>query len=119
LEVSSPRIPCRVFAGFWEVPDLIARFTKRAHPGAYLRVLEEGDLGAGDGITVTRRPGHGVTVGEVFRALTTEPTLLPRLLEAPELPTERVDAARRRLASQPTEPRIEFNGVPGPGTGQR
>src|SRR5690242_91850 len=26
LEVSCPRIPCRVFAGFWGVPDLIKRF---------------------------------------------------------------------------------------------
>jgi MOSC domain-containing protein YiiM len=104
LQVCSPRLPCRVFAGFWDVPDLIVRFTERAHPGAYLRVLEEGELGAGDDIAVTHQPGHGVTIGEVFRALTTEPALLPRLLEAPELPTQQADRARRRLGVQPVEP---------------
>lgn len=97
LEVSAPRIACRVFAGFWGVPDLIERFTARSRPGAYLRVLEEGELGAGDQITVTHRPGHNVTIGEVFRALTIEPALLPRLLQAPELPTRRVETVRRRL----------------------
>lgn len=102
LEVSAPRIPCRVFAGFWGVKDLIKRFTARAHPGVYLRVVEEGELGATDPITVVHRPGHGVTIGEVFRALTTEPRLLPRLLDAPELPSEAHQTARRRLGIQTT-----------------
>lgn len=99
LEVSAPRIPCRVFAGFWDVRDLIKRFTARGSPGAYLRVLREGELGAGDRIAVIHRPEHGVTIGEVFRALTTEPDLLPRLLEAPELPEDAREVARRRLRS--------------------
>ena len=97
FEASAPRIPCRVFAGFWDVPDLIKRFTARGRPGAYLRVLREGELGAGDPVEVIHRPEHGVTIGEVFRALTTEPDLLPRLLEAPELPEDARDVARRRL----------------------
>ncbi|MGH3712394.1 MAG: MOSC domain-containing protein [Micromonosporaceae bacterium] len=98
LQVASVRIPCRVFAGFWDVKDLIKRFTARAHPGAYLRVLTEGELGA-DPVEVFDRPAHGVTVGEVFRALTTEPDLLPRLLDAPELPDEAHETARRRLGA--------------------
>lgn len=97
LEVSVPRIPCRVFAGFWDVKDLIKRFTARAHSGTYLRVPTEGELGAGDPITVIHRPSHGVTISEVFRALTTEPDLLPRLLDAPELPEDTLELARRRL----------------------
>jgi MOSC domain-containing protein YiiM len=79
LEVTSPRIPCRTFAGFWDVRDLIKRFTARACPGAYLRVVEEGELAAGDPIEVTHRPDHGVTIGVAFRARTTEPDLLPLL----------------------------------------
>ncbi|SHN25819.1 MOSC domain-containing protein [Cryptosporangium aurantiacum] len=98
LEVSRPRIPCRTFAGFWDVPDLIKRFTHRAVPGAYLRIIEEGELGAGDEVRVISRPGHGVTIGEVFRALTGERSLAPRLLEAPELPSELHDRARKFLA---------------------
>jgi MOSC domain-containing protein YiiM len=96
LQVSRPRIPCSVFAGFWDVPDLIQRFTERAHPGAYLRVLTPGSVRAGDHIQVTEQPDHGVTIGVVFRALTLEPELLPRLLDAPQLPRSLRDKAARR-----------------------
>lgn len=98
LQVTRPRVPCRTLAGFWDVPDMVKRFTERAVPGAYLRVLREGEIGAGDPVEVRERPTHGVTIGEVFRALNQQPELLPRLLEAPELPGSLRDRARRRLA---------------------
>jgi len=99
LEVSRPRIPCSVFAGFWNVPDLVRRFTERARPGTYLRVLTPGSVQAGDRIEVVHRPDHGVTIGVVFRALTLEPDLLPRLLDAPQLPARLRDRAARRIAA--------------------
>jgi MOSC domain-containing protein YiiM len=96
LEVCQPRLPCTTFAGFWGVPDLIKRFTAHAAPGAYLRVVQAGDVGAGDTVTVTDVPDHGVTIGEVFRAVNGEVALLPRLLAAAELPDRvRAKAARR------------------------
>jgi MOSC domain-containing protein YiiM len=81
LEVAKVRIPCNTFqvriaeAGG---PDRgwIRRFVEDARPGPYLRVLEEGDVTAGDPIDVVHRPGHGITVSHMFRALTTEPRLL-------------------------------------------
>ncbi|MGX5655997.1 MOSC domain-containing protein [Geodermatophilus nigrescens] len=72
VEVTAPRIPCANFARFWDVPDLVKRFTARGATGAYLRVLETGDVGAGDEVTVVSRPGHGVTTGLAFLALTTQ-----------------------------------------------
>jgi MOSC domain-containing protein YiiM len=98
LEVSSSRQPCRVFAGFWQVPDLIKRFTARALPGAYLRVLTEGEIATGDSIEVVHRPAHGLTIGVLFRALTLEPELLPRLVSVAELPEKHREVARRRVA---------------------
>jgi MOSC domain-containing protein YiiM len=100
FEVSCPRIPCRVFAGFWDVPDLIKRFTARARPGAYLRILTEGEVGAGDAIQVVHRPDHGLTIGETFRAITGERSLVPRLLDAPELPEKHRERAQKWLAQQ-------------------
>jgi MOSC domain-containing protein YiiM len=97
LEVSAPRIPCMTFTGFLGVPDLIKRFTAHGAPGAYLRVLVEGGIGAGDRIEVTERPAHGLTIGETFRALTGERELLPRLLDAPQLPADVLARVRRRL----------------------
>ncbi|MEU9509808.1 MOSC domain-containing protein [Micromonospora sp. NPDC048170] len=100
LQVTKPRTPCTTFAGFWGVPDLIRRFTVRATPGAYLRVLREGEVGAGDPVEVVDRPAHGVTIGEVFRAMSLEPELLPRLLDAPELPEQIREKVSRRLAGR-------------------
>lgn len=86
LEVTVPRIPCRVFAGFWDMPDLVKRFTAAARPGAYLRVLEPGEVAAGDRVEVLSRPEHGVTVAELLRARSGERSLLPRVRQVPGLP---------------------------------
>ncbi|NLU66888.1 MOSC domain-containing protein [Streptomyces sp. HNM0574] len=82
LEVTSPRVPCRTFAGRLGERGWVKRFTAAALPGAYLRVLEPGEVRAGDAIAVEHRPGHDVTVALVFRAVTTEPGLLPRVAAA-------------------------------------
>ncbi|TDC29922.1 MOSC domain-containing protein [Micromonospora sp. KC213] len=97
LQVTKPRTPCTTFAGYWGVPDLIRRFTERAVPGAYLRVLQEGEIGAGDPVEVVDRPAHGVTIGEVFRAMSLQPELLPRLLDATDLPEPMLEKIHRRV----------------------
>ena len=56
--------------------------TKLAVPGAYLRVVEPGSVEAGDQIEVVDKPHHEITVGLMFRALTLERDLRPRLIEA-------------------------------------
>ena len=96
VEVSCPRIPCRTFAGWLGQRGWVKTFTERAVPGAYLRVIEPGFIEAGNPVRVTFRPAHDVTVGVAFRAATTEPELLPRLLVAAALHPEAMDAARRR-----------------------
>ncbi|UGQ14718.1 MOSC domain-containing protein [Yinghuangia sp. ASG 101] len=98
LEVSTPRIPCRTFAGFLGERGWIRRFTREARPGAYLRVLEPGEVRAGDAVEIVHRPGHGVDIGTVFRALTTAPELLPKLLDVEALPDKAREKARRRLS---------------------
>jgi MOSC domain-containing protein YiiM len=102
LQVSCPRVPCHTFAGFWGVPDLIKRFTARATPGTYLRVRGVGEVGAGDRIQVASRPDHGVTVGVAFRALLTEPDLLPLLVDLPDLAEKYRTTAQRRVAARQT-----------------
>lgn len=101
LEVSSPRVPCRTFAGVLDVPGWVRKFTARARPGAYLRVLTPGPVGAGDPITVVHTPGHDITIGLTFRAITTETELLPRLLAADALPADILRRARRAATARP------------------
>lgn len=96
LEVTSPRIPCRTFHAWLGERGWIRRFTQAAVPGAYLRVIEPGEIRAGDAVEVTHRPDHEVTIGLMFRALTTRRELLPRLLEADAaLPEEARQKARK------------------------
>lgn len=82
LRVTGPRIPCRVFAGFLDVPDLVRRFLAAGRPGCYLAVDRPGDVAAGDPVTVLSRPAHGVTVAEFMAAMGGDRTLVPRIAEA-------------------------------------
>ncbi|QKV93192.1 MOSC domain-containing protein [Streptomyces sp. NA02950] len=84
LEVTSPRIPCRTFAGRLGERGWLKRFTQAAVPGAYLRVLEPGEVRSGDRVEIVHRPDHEVSVSFLFRAQTTERVLLPRVLAAGE-----------------------------------
>lgn len=68
LEVAQPRTPCRVFAGFWDRPNLIKEFTDARRPGAYLRITQEGQVRPGDEIVIAERPSHGITVADLFAA---------------------------------------------------
>jgi MOSC domain-containing protein YiiM len=98
LEVASPRIPCRTFQGWLGQKGWIKQFTRAARPGPYLRVIEPGEIRAGDMVEVVHRPEHDVTVAVAFRALMLEPDLLPRLLDAEALPRDLREVARRRTA---------------------
>jgi MOSC domain-containing protein YiiM len=98
LETSCPRIPCGTFQGWLARAGWIKRFTLAARPGPYFRVIEPGEIQAGDQIEVVHRPDHDVTVALSFRALTIEPDLLPRLLVADALPGDLKELARRRTA---------------------
>jgi MOSC domain-containing protein YiiM len=82
LEVTAWRTPCANFARYWDVPDLVKRFAAHGATGAYLRVLETGELGAGDAVEVVSRPDHGLTVETAFRIATFEQARLPELLPA-------------------------------------
>ena len=98
VEVSCPRIPCSTFQGRLGIEGWITRFTQAAVPGAYLRVIEPGEICAGDPVEIVHRPPHEVSVALAFRALTLEPELLPRLLVADALPAGDLALIRRRLA---------------------
>ena len=99
LEVAQPRLPCFKLGLRMGDPRFLKRFAAAARPGAYLRILREGDVGAGDQIDVGPRPPHGVTSALVSRALLGEPALLPAALRAPELPVDLRAWMRERAAA--------------------
>jgi MOSC domain-containing protein YiiM len=64
---------------------MLKRFVLASRPGAYFRIVTEGELGVGDPVEIVHRPDHGVTVALVSNAFLVDHALLPRALEAPEL----------------------------------
>jgi MOSC domain-containing protein YiiM len=86
LEVSQPRMPCFKLGIRMGSVNFPRRFATAGRPGAYLRIIAEGEIGMGDDITVLSRPDHGLTVGNVERAYYSDRSLVSRFLNAPELP---------------------------------
>ncbi len=82
LQVTDPRIPCGTFAVWLGDHGWVKKFRAEARPGAYCRVVTPGLVQAGDTIEIVHRPEHDVTVELMYRALTTEPELMPRLAAA-------------------------------------
>jgi MOSC domain-containing protein YiiM len=89
LEVCQPRFPCVKLGYRFGDPQMVKRFGLANRPGAYLRIIAEGELGAGDEVDITRHPSHGVTIAQVSRAILLEdgnPDELAAAAIAPELP---------------------------------
>jgi MOSC domain-containing protein YiiM len=86
LEVSAPRLPCGKLEAKIGRPYFVRTFADAGRPGAYMRVIEAGTVGAGDEVEVVSRPDHGVDVALASRAIRGDRELIPRLLDAPQLP---------------------------------
>jgi MOSC domain-containing protein YiiM len=64
--VRAPRIPCITFQHRMQEPHWVRRFHRAGRPGAYLKVLRTGTIGAGDAVQVLSRPDHEVTIAHMF-----------------------------------------------------
>jgi MOSC domain-containing protein YiiM len=85
LEVSEPRIPCWRLGVRMNDKLFPRRFIGAMRPGTYLRLVVEGDLGAGDEIRVIEKPEHDITVRDVFRIYTRDRDEAERLLAVPRM----------------------------------
>lgn len=105
FEVVEVRIPCNVFkrwmglSGF-DATAWVRRFAAEGRPGPFLRVIEPGYITAGDAITVVHKPDHEVTVSLMFKAFSTDRSLLPRLLEAGDALPPKPRAAAKKAAAK-------------------
>ena len=68
VQVSQPRQPCINLARKWNCPEMPEEMIELGHTGFYLRVLEEGEVGAGDTIQLLARPNPGITIKTVIDA---------------------------------------------------
>ena len=98
LEVTGPRTPCWKLGARMESVEFPVYFAAAGRPGAYLRVLEEGELGAGDEVAVLHRPGHRLTIGDVAEIYHGDRARCEELLRAPEIGEEWRAWVRERQA---------------------
>lgn len=98
LEIAQPRQPCFKLGIRIGEPGFVKRFAQASRPGSYLRIIEEGDLGAGDPIEVVNRPDHGITSRMVSDAILRDSTLIPLVIKAGHLPSELRSWLAQRIA---------------------
>ena len=86
VEVTAPRIPCSVFATRMGEPGWVKRFADARRPGLYVRVLEPGEVAAGDPVErLAGGNGHPTVIElmDVWYDKAPDPKLLERLLASP------------------------------------
>jgi len=90
FEVSQPRVTCYRVGIRMNEPRMAALLTSTGRPGFYFRVLEEGEVGAGDEIMKVEEGPARVSVAEVNA-----------LLYFPPHPRDRLERASRLAALSP------------------
>ena len=98
FEVAQPRFPCWKLGARMNDPHFPDLFRAARRPGAYLRIVREGEVAAGDEARIVHRPAHGLTLRTVVDIYETERDRAPEFLEIPELAAGLKSWARRRLA---------------------
>ena len=86
VEVTQPRIPCAKLGKKMEMPGFLKLFLSSCRVGFYLRVLEEGEVGAGDSIERVKEDPLQLTVRDVCHLLYFE--------------TDNLEGAKKALAVQ-------------------
>ena len=98
--VTQPRMPCFKLGIRFGRMDMVKRFLKSGRSGFYLSVSQEGDLGAGDAITLTPSQAPAITVAEFVSIYATngrDQDLLRRATLVPAIPEGWRDYLHERL----------------------
>lgn len=90
FEVTQPRVTCYRVGIRMNEPRMAALLTSSGRPGFYFRVLQEGEVGAGDEIAKVGEAEERMTVAE-----------MNALLYSPNHPTDRLERALRIEALSP------------------
>ena len=85
LEVSEPRVPCWRLGVRMNDKQFPRRFLEALRPGAYLRILVEGEVGTGDEIQAMERSDHALTIRDVLRIYAFDRAEAGRLLAIPRM----------------------------------
>ncbi|WP_277452389.1 MOSC domain-containing protein [Janibacter sp. DB-40] len=97
LEVRGPRVPCATFGERMGERGWVRRFAAHGRSGAYLQVVEPGEIRPGDAITATPS-GSGLTVPTYLRAWFGDPDAARTALDSGVLTGDRRAELKRVTA---------------------
>jgi MOSC domain-containing protein YiiM len=98
LQVAQPRLPCFKLGIRMGDAEFVDRFEAAARFGAYLRIVQEGDVGAGDEIAVVQERTDGISIRTLGEAMHGPPVeLLRRIADDVDVPESWRDWAERHL----------------------
>ena len=86
VEITQPRVPCFKLAMKMQRPDFLKLFMPSERVGFYFRVLEEGEVGAGDVLERVKVGPEQMTVREMFHLLYFDPDNLEGARKALRIP---------------------------------
>lgn len=89
LMVTQPRLPCYKLGIRFGRPDMVKRLLASRRTGFYFRVLQEGEVVAGDTLELVSRDANNITVADITQLYTREkidPELLHRTTQLEALP---------------------------------
>lgn len=102
LEVAQPREPCFKLGMRMGDARFVERFEASHRPGAYLRIVEPGEIGAGDAIEIGEPPAHGFAISDFSGLRRGAPyEHLQRIASIDDMPDGWRDWARREMARHP------------------
>jgi MOSC domain-containing protein YiiM len=106
LEATAPRIPCGTLAAQMQDSGFGMTFRNAERPGIYFRVLNEGQVSAGDAVTYIENPAPVVSILELYclaYELRPDPAAMERFLEAPLAKRVRASIEQKLAAARRAE----------------
>jgi MOSC domain-containing protein YiiM len=103
LMVTQPRLPCYKLGIRFGRPDMVKRFLASRRTGFYFRVLQEGEVGAGDTLELVSRDDNNITVADITQLYVREednPELLHRAAQLEALPESWRDYFQEQIRRQ-------------------
>ncbi|MEO8891070.1 MAG: MOSC domain-containing protein [Coleofasciculaceae cyanobacterium] len=103
LMVTQPRLPCYKLGIRFGRPDMVKRLLASRRTGFYFRVLQEGEVDAGDTLELVSQDANKITVSDITRLYVREqndPELLHRAAHLEALPASWRDYFQEQLRRQ-------------------
>ncbi len=100
LCVIIPRMPCYKLGIKMKDPGFIREFMQEERNGFYFKVLEEGEIEAGNAIEKLSDDGYGLTIAEVIQLYSTrkqDKSLHKKAIDSPSLPIDWKDYFEVRI----------------------